>query len=328
MILIAIEVALLLVIAIFILVMQSQGRVYARRPLVLLERPTVTYLVGEAQVQNPDATWQPVAIGDTLRAGSAVRTLGESRLDLRFSDGTAVRLEEHTALHIARLQADETELRIDQGTVYGRFRKQFLEQEYRLRGGGAVAGVRGTRLSFTVAEDHARIDVLSGLVDIWTAENPDQRIELFSNHRTRVFSGQIPEQPTPIPASERSALEHLVRNIQQEQVLLVSSTIQFASNTDRIMPASLPELEWVVQELQDHPYRIRIDGHTADVGTRDAMQQLSLQRAERIREYLIEQGIAPNRLQVRGFGATRPLTDNDTPEGRAINRRVEFIITD
>jgi outer membrane protein OmpA-like peptidoglycan-associated protein len=55
-------------------------------------------------------------------------------------------------------------------------------------------------------------------------------------------------------------------------------------------------------------------------------QQLSLQRAQAVRDYLVGRGIAPERCEVAGFGMSRPLADNRTAEGRANNRRVEIII--
>ncbi|MFW5800715.1 MAG: OmpA family protein [Spirochaeta sp.] len=329
-ILIGIELVLFLTIVVVILLLQSQGRAFVRSPVVLIESPTITYLVGKADIQtNPTRNeWRELAIGDSLGKGDTLRTGSDSRLDIRFSDGTAIRLEQNTTLSLSSLDSRLTELKIESGSIFGRFRKRFLEQEYRVRDSNTAAGVRGTKLAFHSDGTNTRIDVYSGIVDVYLLEQPDRVVQLYPGMRTTASPGHIPADPVPIPADEQQAAEHLLRNIQFEQVLLVSSSIQFESNTDRIMPESMPELEWVVQELADSSYRIRIDGHTAEVGTTAAMQKLSLQRAERRREYLVAQGISPNRLQVRGFGSTRPVTGNNTPEGRAVNRRVEFIITD
>jgi OmpA-OmpF porin, OOP family len=72
--------------------------------------------------------------------------------------------------------------------------------------------------------------------------------------------------------------------------------------------------------------RVDIDGHTDGRGTPDRNLQLSVYRANAVRQHLIERGIAPERLVARGLGDERPVSDNVTAEGRQLNRRVEFTI--
>jgi OOP family OmpA-OmpF porin len=72
--------------------------------------------------------------------------------------------------------------------------------------------------------------------------------------------------------------------------------------------------------------RIRIEGHTDNVGSASFNQVLSEKRAMSVKNYLVERGIEPDRLYVDGFGASKPISDNSTQEGKALNRRVEFII--
>ena len=74
--------------------------------------------------------------------------------------------------------------------------------------------------------------------------------------------------------------------------------------------------------------RIRIEGHTDDVGGAKKNQELSQARAESVRDYLIKKGVEPERLQAVGYGDTRPLDKRKTAEARAKNRRVEFIIVE
>ena len=75
--------------------------------------------------------------------------------------------------------------------------------------------------------------------------------------------------------------------------------------------------------------RVRIEGHTDSRGSDEHNLDLSERRAAAVREYLIgEGGIAPERLESQGFGETVPIADNDDSDGRAVNRRVEFVIVD
>ena len=69
---------------------------------------------------------------------------------------------------------------------------------------------------------------------------------------------------------------------------------------------------------------IEISGHTDDVGTDDANQILSENRAKAVYQYLISNKIAPDRLIYKGYGKTQPLASNATDDGRQTNRRTEF----
>jgi outer membrane protein OmpA-like peptidoglycan-associated protein len=67
-----------------------------------------------------------------------------------------------------------------------------------------------------------------------------------------------------------------------------------------------------------------VHGHTDSTGSEAHNQRLSEARANAVRDYFIKQGIAGNRIRAKGFGETMPVATNDTPEGRALNRRVEL----
>ena len=70
--------------------------------------------------------------------------------------------------------------------------------------------------------------------------------------------------------------------------------------------------------------RVEIGGHTDDRGGTASNETLSRQRAEAVRDWLVSHGIDTSRLEVRGYGESRPTASNATPEGRARNRRIEF----
>jgi len=74
--------------------------------------------------------------------------------------------------------------------------------------------------------------------------------------------------------------------------------------------------------------KVIVEGHTDDVGSAEFNQKLSEQRAHAVMKYLIERGVAANRLHAVGYGLTKPVADNKTEDGRARNRRVELVIKD
>ncbi|HUF13684.1 MAG TPA: OmpA family protein [Longimicrobiales bacterium] len=103
--------------------------------------------------------------------------------------------------------------------------------------------------------------------------------------------------------------------------------ILFDVDSDRIRPESTPTLEEIGTMLREHPdLRIGIEGHTDGTGDDAHNQQLSEKRAAAVRAHLIEAyGIDGGRLEAMGFGESRPVDSNDTPEGRQNNRRVELV---
>jgi outer membrane protein OmpA-like peptidoglycan-associated protein len=75
-------------------------------------------------------------------------------------------------------------------------------------------------------------------------------------------------------------------------------------------------------------YRLKIEGHTDDVGSDAYNAELSRARAESVRDYLLQQSISPETLSVEGFGESRPIASNQSASGREQNRRVEIVISE
>lgn len=110
--------------------------------------------------------------------------------------------------------------------------------------------------------------------------------------------------------------------------ILVSERIYFDYDSDSIRPVSLPLLDQVAEVIQTLPatHRVRIEGYTDGAGDDEYNLDLSFRRARSVLEYLVTRGITRSRLEHVGYGETRPVTDDPTPNGQALNRRVEFTI--
>ena len=123
-----------------------------------------------------------------------------------------------------------------------------------------------------------------------------------------------------------------VKNIALEPIKLASSfvftQVLFENNSFALLPPSLPELNKLVQILEENPsMHIQISGHTDNVGKDTDNLTLSTNRAKAIVKYLSSKGIAAERLTYKGFGSTEPIATNATAAGRAQNRRTSFTIT-
>ena len=101
--------------------------------------------------------------------------------------------------------------------------------------------------------------------------------------------------------------------------------INFVKGKATILSKSRAALKYIYDRMITYPtMEILIEGHTDNVGDEEALLDLSLQRAEAIRSYLLHKGISEERMQVAGRGATRALFQNSTESGREKNRRVEI----
>ena len=101
--------------------------------------------------------------------------------------------------------------------------------------------------------------------------------------------------------------------------------VNFEFNSAQLTPQSYPILFYAVQNLNDNPdIKVEIQGHTDNIGSDQYNLKLSEKRAQTVRDYLVAKGIDPSRLTVKGYGESMPVADNNTTEGRALNRRIEF----
>ncbi len=118
------------------------------------------------------------------------------------------------------------------------------------------------------------------------------------------------------------------------RVVLTPSSIQindrvlFEHDSAAILPQSHSLLDEVASVLADNPQieQVQVEGHTDNTGQATYNRGLSNHRAKSVRKYLASKGIEHSRMVAKGFGPDRPVSDNETPEGREKNRRVEFNI--
>jgi outer membrane protein OmpA-like peptidoglycan-associated protein len=118
-------------------------------------------------------------------------------------------------------------------------------------------------------------------------------------------------------------------NLVRKDVLMTRDVVRllvfFDFNKASLQSDSYVDLDRAVQWLKDNPsVTVELAGHTDNIGAREYNQKLSSDRARSVLDYLVSKGIPPSRLKAQGYGMDQPITSNDTEEGRAQNRRVEF----
>ena len=107
---------------------------------------------------------------------------------------------------------------------------------------------------------------------------------------------------------------------------IITYGITFDIGKATIKPESMTEINRIFDLMNQNPnLKFEVQGHTDNTGTVAGNQKLSEQRAQAIVAKLVEMGISADRLSAKGLGQSAPLADNSTEEGRAKNRRVEFV---
>jgi len=110
-----------------------------------------------------------------------------------------------------------------------------------------------------------------------------------------------------------------------EQIVL--NNLFFQTGKSILLPSSYPELDRLKIVLDENAdIKIEIHGHTNNIGNIQKLIELSEQRAEAVKKYLVSKGVSPDRISTKGYGPNKPIASNDTKSGRIKNQRVEFKI--
>ena len=133
----------------------------------------------------------------------------------------------------------------------------------------------------------------------------------------------VPDPPTPSPEPQKGE-ETSQQSLPQT---LRGKVVEFYLDSDILTPKGRGTLNTILPVLRHQSAaRVEIAGHTDNLGTEDYNLALSQRRAETVRQYFLSRGVAEDHLFTQGYGASLPIADNATPEGRQRNRRTEVIV--
>jgi OOP family OmpA-OmpF porin len=106
------------------------------------------------------------------------------------------------------------------------------------------------------------------------------------------------------------------------------SNLNFNTGTAALMAGSEIEIDLLAKVMTDFPQmQARIEGHTDNTGLEATNRELSAERANTLKQQLVARGIESGRIEIAGLGSGSPIVTNNTEEGRALNRRIEFVLT-
>lgn len=142
---------------------------------------------------------------------------------------------------------------------------------------------------------------------------------------------KVPVAEKPVVAEKHVVVEKPVvveKQKVQERLSAISKTIEFASSSAAIRSVDVKDLNEVVALMKKNPnLKLSLEGHADNTGNASNNVELSVKRAVAVYDYLTSKGISGDRLTIiSGFGAAKPVSTNDTPDGRQHNRRVELTV--
>lgn len=179
--------------------------------------------------------------------------------------------------------------------------------------------------------DRANV-TLDGLEVLVTGLTTDEavrnRINSLSNEvvsgYSEIINITVPDAPSAFTGTVQS--QTLCQTLFNQ--LKGDTKINFATGSAELAPESFGLLNRLSTATQQCPaFRVMIEGHTDNTGDRDFNMQLSKSRADSVSDYLVRQGVSIDRMSSAGYGPDRPVASNETVEGQAANRRIEFIVT-
>ncbi len=154
--------------------------------------------------------------------------------------------------------------------------------------------------------------------DCWYKISADGTTAYFARKEGRkhdIYAVTLPEDKRP----------ETITVMKRNEPIAIQNLL-FETASDVIMPASLPELKRIAAYVAAYGYKIRLAGHTDNIGQPEANKALSQARAESVKRQLIAFGCKPELITTFGYGDAQPVAPNDTEEGRALNRRVTITI--
>lgn len=196
----------------------------------------------------------------------------------------------------------------------------------------AETALAGGRKDRKTATDSARAAVLAG-EDARRAAlaGAEAEAERQRNAATSAAATQEAQRAAALQARQdlRNRLNAALPTEETDRGLVSEvGGVQFATGTANLNASAREGLARFAGIVASYPgLRFNVEGHTDSTGSLATNNELSLRRASAVREYLIGQGIAPERIDVAGLGPSRPIEDNSTDQGRARNRRVEIVLS-
>ena len=167
-------------------------------------------------------------------------------------------------------------------------------------------------------------------------DSENKQDNVITDNNDNVKTENLVEKTNEIPAVtiDKDSVEPPNKNVENKNDIEVAdkkttfTPVEFAYKSTTLTPKTCAYLDSIAQMLKNSGARIKLIGHTDNIGSYGFNINLSRNRAKVVMEYLVKQGVARDKITTEGFGSNRPAADNTTEQGRAKNRRVDLEISE
>jgi outer membrane protein OmpA-like peptidoglycan-associated protein len=196
-----------------------------------------------------------------------------------------------------------------------------------------------TNRQVDITRETARLRQMEARVDELRSERERARLEArarqaetkrqAAERRAEELERQTREMEEQAKHLQAAIAELEARPTERGLVLTLGSDVLFDFDKYELKPGAKRTIEQVADFLNKYPERkVLVEGFTDAIGSREYNMRLSERRANSVRVALLERGVDPGRIQIRGYGPDHPVASNDTEAGRQLNRRVEIVISE
>jgi outer membrane protein OmpA-like peptidoglycan-associated protein/tetratricopeptide (TPR) repeat protein len=160
-------------------------------------------------------------------------------------------------------------------------------------------------------------------------KNSNDKIAITASAEQHAFTSQMIEIKENFSFKNPPKLDTMELKKTEKGKSFVLNNIYYQTGSDELFPESVIILNEFASFLKDHTeMKIEIQGHTDNTGNADENIALSQKRADKVVQFLCEKGIEKSLIRAKGYGSQKPIANNATSEGRAKNRRTEFLVLD
>ncbi len=280
------------------------------------------YLTGcathTAALDRARATYDQVNTDPTVQA-NAPTTLDEARQDLDKAEKADHKSEQEHYAYLAEKKSEQARYEANQKTAEQNITR--LGQE------------RDQVLLERRERDAAQARTQAQLAE-QQADQAEQRARIAQQEQARAQGqAQVAEQQAQLQRQQSDQLEKQLSDLKAQQtnqgnVMLTMPDVMFATNQATLTPGAMLSIDKLADILKQNPNEtVYIEGHTDNTGSAEYNRRLSAERADAVRDALIQRGVSADRIMAQGFGESFPVTSNDTQAGRQMNRRVDIVIT-
>lgn len=177
----------------------------------------------------------------------------------------------------------------------------------------------------------ANVDSVTGeyMAAINLKKSGKEDLMITANAEDHAFTAELVKMKDDVSFEKPPVVDPMEIKKAEKGKSFVINHIYYATGAADLYPQSFPILDEFAEFLINHPnMKVEIQGHTDNVGGAAENIKLSQERANNTMKYLIEKGVSTDNISAKGYGPNKPIADNKTIEGKAKNRRTEFMIVD